>query len=105
MSTTYSEAPSATLAFSAPVLVDDGIRFSGITAEGKSYDFLIKTRSIDVLSRDDFDDLTHLEWFQQHQFEVHAMATRFVRQGVDAETILLKAAHFESSPWRPMQPA
>lgn len=105
MSTTYREFPGATLAFSAPLLVDEGIRFSGTTADGATYQFLLKSRAIDVLSRDDFDDISYLEWFEQHKDEVQGLATRFVRQGVDASTILLKAEHFESSPWRPMQPA
>lgn len=87
------------LRFDTPVAIPEGVDFSAIALDGTTFHFRLERRALDLLGTGEYGDSV-LERFETHRDAIEALAKTLVMLGVDAEPIVLKAAHFASQPWR-----
>ena len=88
------------LTYSLPTPQGDGIDFSAIGPDGSSYRFHLEMNALKALGAEAFYDSDILERFEAHQADIERVAGSLVMLEVQADPILLKAAHFTESPWR-----
>ena len=88
------------LTYSLPTPQGGGIDFSAIGSDGSSYRFHLEMNALKALGAEAFYDSDILERFEAHQADIERVAGSLVMLEVQADPILLKAAHFTESPWR-----
>jgi hypothetical protein len=88
------------LTYSRPTPRGDGIDFSAVGQDGSSYRFHLEINALRALGAEAFYDADLLERFEAHQDDIERVAGSLVMLEVQADPILLKAAHFMQSPWR-----